>query len=394
MAIRSGQILHDAYGFIVDRIQTGGVSSLNIPQEKIYELGNYQTVATVRDIPDLSFDLESFDVSTEIEALIVDSDPTTVNDGDFIDLKRAVPLDMISPYKNANLFTTVRGVALPYLTLESASYRFGLRQNATQAFTFRGDSIYYVPGTPYYQEFALAGTGPYTLANTALPYNENGETIYALGVCYTMPDGTYKRLFHGVDYTDTATAVTLTVAPPTGAIIKVIYGSAAAATYNQAVHQGVSVKPAAVRGKDIDVYVGDVSLGRWASVQSAEINWRVNLENDEEFGNYHFVSSDYDVPEVTGNIVLKPQNPTELFERIREVANVSAGQVIGPFTSIPLDLEVRISNPDTGARLKTFYVEDARFTVPAIQGRVQEKLTVTFDWESDGGNLLVYRGER
>jgi hypothetical protein len=65
VAIKAGQIIHDAQGFVVDRIQTGGVSNLNIPEEKIYELGNFFTVATIRDIPDLSFDLESLDVSTE-----------------------------------------------------------------------------------------------------------------------------------------------------------------------------------------------------------------------------------------------------------------------------------------------------------------------------------------
>ena len=64
MAIKAGQILHAANGFVIDRIQTGGVSNLNIPQEKIYELGNYLAVAQVRDIPEVTFDVERRNLST------------------------------------------------------------------------------------------------------------------------------------------------------------------------------------------------------------------------------------------------------------------------------------------------------------------------------------------
>jgi hypothetical protein len=102
VAIKSGQFLHDIHGFVIDRIQSGGVSNLNIPEEKIYELGNYETVGVVRDIPDLSFDLESLDVSTEVEAILVGEDPTAVLDGDEFDFIHALPLDVISPFKAGN----------------------------------------------------------------------------------------------------------------------------------------------------------------------------------------------------------------------------------------------------------------------------------------------------
>src|SRR5688572_20638373 len=174
MAIKAGQILHDANGFVVDRIQTGGVGNLNIPEEKIYELGNYNTVATVRDIPDLSFDLESLDVSTEIEALNLFRDPTAVIDGDEFDFIDAVPLDVISPFKSSQgQYDIIRGLVIPYLTLENVTYRFGTRANATQSYTLRGDSVYYIPGSPYYEEFTGDGVeDTFTLAHTAIPYNE------------------------------------------------------------------------------------------------------------------------------------------------------------------------------------------------------------------------------
>lgn len=397
MAIKAGQILHDVNGFVVDRIQTAGMGNLNIPEEKIYELGNYQTVATVRDIPDLSFDIESLDVSTEIESLLTDqSTATPGSEFDFLDAK---PMDVISPFKaGTGLFNIVKGLAIPFLTLESVTYRFGMRQNATEQFTLRGDSIFYIPGTPYYQEWAAAGTGPYALAHTALPYNESGDTLYVLGLCYLRADGTYRRLFYGTDYTNTATTFTLLEAPPVGATIRAVYGSAAAATYPQTVHEDATVKPAAVRGKDLAVYVSDgaatPTLTLWSGVQSFEVTRRVNLDSDEEFGNPHFVSQDYDTAEVSGSVTVRSRDVDDLFSKIAQVTNVDPDEVAGVLSSQPLPLELHVNHPDTGARVKTLYVPDARFQPPGIQGRVQQKLETTFSFTSDAGTLLVYAGAR
>lgn len=400
MAIKAGQILHDMNGYVIDRIQTAGPGNINIPQEKIYELGNFQTVATIRDIPDLSFDLESFDMSCEIEALLVGKDSTAITAGEEFNFGHSMPMDVVSPFKaGTNQYNIVRGVAIPYLTLERATYRFGLRQNATQQFTLRGDSIYYVPGTPYYQEFLNGGAATYSFTNTASVYVESAINHYAL--CVTMidrPSNTYLRLFRGTDYTDTSGGITTLASNSAYDTIAVVYGSAVAGNYPQTVHQTTSVKPAAIRGKDIDVYVGTSGatpvFTRWASVQSVEVNRAVNLQNDEEFGNTHYVTSDYDTADVTGSIVVKARTPEELWTKIQQVADIGASAVVGPYTSTLLPVEIRISSPDTGAVLKTLYIPDCRFTIPGMQGRVQTKLETTFTFTSDGGTLLVYSGLR
>jgi hypothetical protein len=401
MAVKAGQILHDAYGFIIDRIQTGGATGLNIPEEKIHEVGNFQAVATVRDSPDLSFDLETFDASTEIESLLTFTDPTTVNSGDMFDLATAVPMDIISPIKDAwNVYTSTRGVVIPYLTLESSSYRFEMRGNHTQRHTLRGDSYFFVDGSPYYEEFTGNGaTTVFSITNgPAQPYTYAGKIHYILGACIVYSDGTYKRLFLDDDYTNTSSAITMTTAPPAGSTLKVVYGATGSVTYPQSIHPTTDVKPAALRGRNVDVYVGDnaatPTFTRWSSVQSAEVNWSVTLDRDEEFGNSQYVAQDHDVPEVSGNIVVRPRDVAELWEKVQAVTNVTSGNVAGPLTSVTLPMEIRLSDPDTGARLKTLYVPDARFKPPAIEGRVQQKLEPTFEWTSDGGTLEIYAGNR
>lgn len=392
-------------GFVIDRIQTGGVSNLNIPQEKIYELGNYQTVATIRDIPDLTFEIESFDVATEVEALLVGKDPTTTIAGDLFDFGKAIPWDVLSPFKDQNnSYNIAQGIVIPYLTLESATYRFGVGTNSTQQFSTRGDSVYYVPGVPKQQSFTLVdNTLSYTFAQTALPYMESGSTLYALSACVKNPaNGKYKRLFFGQDYTNTTTSITTLVdwfdAGYTQ--LHVTYGTATAASYPQTVHQDATVKPAAVKGKDIDVYIKDPTmatpvLSRWTGVQNFDVTWRVTLQNDEEFGNKHYLGQDYDVAETSGTIAVKPQDAVDMLYKLRQITNVTAtNQIMGPYSSAPLETELRIRHPDTGALLKTLYIPDARFTPPPVSDRVQTKLTVSFPWSSDSGVLRIYQGAR
>lgn len=403
MAVKAGQILHDAYGFIIDRIQTGGATSLNIPEEKVYEVGNFNAVGTVRDSPDLSFDLETFDATTELEALLTFLDPTTVVNGDMLDLSTAVPMDVISPIKDAwKVYTSTHGVIIPYLTLESSSYRFELRGNHTQRHTLRGDSYFFVD-SPIYEEFDGDGiTATFALTHApAQPYNYGGNTAYVLGASVVDANRVCTRLFLDDHYTNTNGAITLTDATlvPTGSTLRVVYGAAGTTmTYPQSVNADTDVKPAALRGRNVDVYIGtnDATpvFSRWSSVQSAEVNWSVTLDKDEEFGNAQYVAQDHDVPECSGNIVVRPRDVTELWDKVYAVTNVTPGEVAGPLTSVTLPMEIRLSDPDTGTRLKTLYVPDARFKPPAIEGRVQAKAEPTFEWTSDSGVLEVYHGNR
>lgn len=406
MAIKAGTFLHDVNGFVIDRIQTGGVSSLNIPSEKIYELGNYQAVATIFDIPDLSFDLESLDVSTEIEALIHGKAPGSVVAGDEFNFATTYPFDVISPFKAGNgSYAIVKGLAVPYLTLDTVVYNAAVKQNMSEQFTLRGDSIYYIPGTPYYKEFTLVNNVlTYTLDHTAIPYVESGNTLYALSACVKNPStGLYKRLFFGTDangYTNTSTTIT-TISDwfdQGYTKLHVTYGSTVAGTYPQSVHQAVTTAtPAAVRAKDILLYVGaggtaTSSLVRWSGVQSFQLTRKVNLENDEEFGNSKYVATDYDTADVTGTITVRPSDIGSLFTLIQQITETSSSEVSGPLSGGGLEMMVQVRGSD-GSILKTWNVPDARFTLPAPQGKVQTKLDVQFPFTSDTGLMSVFKGD-
>ena len=420
MAIKAGQILHAMNQFVIDRIQTGGAGNLNIPQERIYELGNYQSVGIVRDVPDLTFTLDVLDVSTQVEALLNGStnpDADTLGtdgvSGTNYPLLTSGVVDIISPFKSTQgAYDIVKGVAVPQLTLEQAQYRYGLRQNAGENFTLRGDSIYYVPGVPYLAQYTGDGTAtnfPFTTGGatptslTALLYTEQGVSLYALNVSVNG-----VRMTHGQHYTETSSGVTFLTAPVNGSKIRIVFGSTgASATYGQAVNNAhnLSVKPAAIRGKDIQVYVGHNNATPtpfyWSDVQSVQIDWRVTLENDFEFGNPHAVARDFvDAPVVSGTIELKPITVNALFAKLNQMTGVPSTDVVGPQSSVTLPLQVRLLNPESGGTssyapgtvLKTLHIPDARFEIPGYEGRVGQKLVNQIRFESDSGVLNVFKG--
>lgn len=400
MSIRAGQILTNGGTFVIDRIQAS-TPGLNIPEEKIYELGNFETLEILRDIPDLSFDLETLDTSCELEALACGVNPAFVAAGQEFDLAlQSQPLDITSPWKQSQgVFTAVAGLVIPCLAFESATYRFGVGQSSTQAMSFRGDAIYICQGgAPRYQVFAANGATTHTFAvSPAIKTVEQGANLYAYSVHVRYVDGTYRRLFLGDDYTNTATGFTILDAAkaPAGAFIHVTY-AAGTLTSSQAAHAAISTKPSAVRGKDIDVYLSNGAatpvLARLTDLQSAELNLRLNLDVTQELGNQHNVSSDYDSADLTGSLTMKPRDIDALMDLAAQVGGVSGTDTINASSSVALELHIGINHPTTGTRLKTFIVEDARFKPPIGAMQANSRLEVPLPFTSDSGSLTVVNG--
>lgn len=400
MAIKGGQILHVAGGpaanFVVDRIQTGGITGININEERLEELGNYEAIGTVRDIPDLTFEIESFDASTELESLLTGGDNSEAA-GAVFNLANFVPLDIISPFKNSGLYTVGGSIAIPYLNLESMSYSMSLTDAATMTATLRGDSVFYIPGSAYMETFSGDGTtASFSFAETALVSTIGGDDYYALSVM--VYDGTnWNRQRIGTHYTNTSAGVTFEAGyiPATGTDnIKIVYGSATQATYLQTVHD--DTKPAGVRGRDIEIQLGDgaATYTDWLGVQAANVDWSVTLERDEEFGNSQVVAQDYDTPEVSGAVTMKPSTVNALFTQVQAIAGLTGTEIANATQDPPeLELRIRLKDPATGTTLKTLEVTDAKWQMPQIQGSVGAKLEQDFNFTSSTGVLNIHKGD-
>jgi len=386
MAIKGGQILHVSGGFVIDRIQTGGVTGINVNEDRLEELGNYQAIGTLRDIPDLTFELESFDVTTELESILTGGDNSEAV-GTLFDLAAFVPINVLSPFKASGAFTVDGGVIVPYLSLESMSYSFSLGDPATMNATLRGDSVFYVPGSVFEEKFSGdAVTTVFNFTNGPAYLSTIGSDAY-YGLSVTV-DGVRQRL--GTDYTNTSSGVTFTTAPPSGTDnIVICYGSGTASSYLQAVHN--TTDPAGVRGRD--TYVSVDGGTTWLGVQSANVDWSVSLERDEEFGNSQIVAQDFDTPEVSGSVTMKPSDVNALFAQVQTIAGLT-GTDIANATQDPPELDIEIITVNSaGTTTKTWIVPDAKFTVPQLQGSVGQKLEADFTFTSASGTLEVYKGD-
>ena len=417
MAIAGGQILHvGSGGVLIDRLQTAGPGDLNINKETIRELGNYKSIGVVRDVPDITFNLESLDVSNEIEALIMGV-PTSTK---LIDCSFPKYLDIQSPWKAgrsaAAPFSVVSSVALPGLFPESISYRFGLRDSASQQVSLRGDSIYYAPGAVRFT--SAAGTGAtgqiINPADDAGVYVGTGGNTRVLAVT-TRALG---RLSEGADYTVDDGASTDDFAPVEVTLSKVVAATDtvtvvtftdAATEYLQAVHADTSVKPAAIRGRDIEIYAGfptnltggatlpaqieALAAYKQSGVQSMNIDWRLQVETIEEFGSEYAVGKDYDTPEVSGSFEFKPRDVDDYFKRLRLFTDVAANRAVGPRVAAPKKFAVVLRDPNSGNIMKVLQLPTISVDVPGYSGQVGQSaassLSFTLNFSDDEGNLQI-----
>ncbi len=404
MAIKAGQILHVADGFLVDRIQSAGAGSVNVNTERIEELGNYQAVATIRDIPDLSFEMETFDMGTEMHEILFNAasgDAAGTKYDVEIDVK---PMDIISPFKGEGLFTTVRGLIIPFLAIESLAYNFSIDNPGALTVGLRGDSIFYVPGSVYQEIFVgdgiatafTFGSGTGGTAGPALSTTIDGVTRFVLGAyvedTLTTPS-TFTRLKLTTDYTETNSEITFIATYPATTNMFVLYGNATTATFAQGVHKVVAAAtPAAVKGRFVEVQLG-AAQDKWFGVQSASVEWRATLERDEEFDNPFIVGQDFDVPDVTGTVTMKAATAAVLFDQILDAHGITSPEIVNAVTDPPqLDLRLVVKSPEDGSIIQSLQVPDAQFDPEAIAGQVGNKLEVDFNFTSAGGDLNVYKG--
>ncbi len=404
MSIRAAQMVHYQGTTRVLRAQNIGISNFNIPTEKVGEVGRDETLETTFETPDLTYDVESWDMTTRFEEKLVRS--AALTSGQHVVFDDACPQDWVSPWTLRRGSRAVEGgYAAPYTILERAQYRFTNTAASSQTFTFKGDGAFFVPeGTPRSQEFTKAGTGPYSFDDTAKKTVLIGQDVYALNVTAMNDDGTYRRLRRGDDYTDTSTGFTLTASANTELAdtvnkLAVVYGTAVKDTIVDATDDpGITVVPSQVKGKHVDLYVGTAAatptLVRWPGVQSYEAGWSVSYEEDRELGNLYAVARDYDEAQVSGSITVRAMDVDAIMALYTQITGATAGDILNSETAPPLALHARIRNPQNSSQvLKTIVVEDARINISATQGRTRQKTDVSFPFNGDSGVMKVYNGQ-
>jgi hypothetical protein len=412
MSVHAGNILHVGGNNVIDRIQSAGLGDVRVPTEVIREVGNPEVVDKVPGDADFTFTLESFDVSTELEAFLQGqiggagsaaapgaSDP----DGTVYDWANCQFVNIPSPWKNpatGSAGVVEAGHLVPAYYPTRIRYRFGVTDNATQEVELAGGSFYYADGAPVEQIATGNGsTTAFTTADPAIPHRRGGA------------DGTtFKSVFgvivggniaiEGVDYTQSPTnsaapgvsTLTFTTAPASGAQIRFAYFTTAARSFPQSVHASTIVKPGAVRGRNICVFINGSKVG---GTQTFELEATVEGEVVREFCNEDIIGREINGRDCTGTLGVRAKDKDAFIATLAEITGVAATEVFGYLNQHAVELEVQIQNPKNPAQiLKTLYVDDAIFQVPGTPARVNTPVDFELRWESRSGTYDAIKGAR
>jgi hypothetical protein len=413
MSVHAGSILTVGGNNVIDRIQSAGLGDVRIPVETIREVGNRLVVDKIPGEPDFTFTMETLDVSTDVMAwlcgavgaLASGSPPGNADAaGTAYNWADTGYVNVISPWKDPATGSggvIQAGHIVPGYYPTRVSYRYGVTDNAGMTVELGGAAFYYAGYTPVEQYFAATSNQTvFTSAENAMGHRIGG----AAGTTFRSVFGVYVAgvpMIEGTDYTvtggnGTPAVVTLVKGAAAGAKVCFCYFSDQPHSYPQTVHAATIVKPGAVRGRHIPIYLGTGGgRTRMPSVQSFELEATVDSEVEREMGSELPTGRVVNGRDCTGTIVVRSKDAPAFLATLSKITGVSVAEVFGFLNQNPIALEVPILNPKNPAQvIKTLYVNDAIFQMPGTPARVNAPTDFSLSWDSQNGDYTEYKGAK
>lgn len=419
MSIQAGSIIHVGGNNVIDRIQSAGLGDVRVPTEVIREVGNNEIVDKVPGDADFTFTLESFDVSTELEAWLTGKQATGTGSGQgagdtdaagtAYDWADCGFLNITSPWKDPSTGSAgivEAGHLVPGYYARRITYRYGVTDNGTEEVELAGGSYYYAQGSPREQfETGNNSTQDFATDDAAIAHRIGGvEGSSFRRVFGVIVDGELQT--RDVDYTESSPAndsdavatVHFIAAPGTGADIRFTYFAPVSEgdSFPDTVHASTVVKPGAVRGRNICVYLGSgSSRAKLGGIQAFELEATVDGEVEREFCNIEIVGLTINGRDCNGTVTVRAKNKDAFFDVVAKTTGVDENEVIGFLNTHEIPLEVEIQNPKNPSQiLKTLYVDDAIFDVPGTPAKVNSPTDFAMRFESRSGTYTAYKGAK
>lgn len=412
MSIPAGDILHVGGKNVIDRLQSAGLGTVNLPIETIRETGNREVVDKVTGEPDFTFQLESYDASTEVMAWLTgkvgagtgsaqgagDADPEGTS-YDWLDAAERA-LNIISPWKDGTTGSAgviEAGVIIPGYYPLKLNQRYGVTDNSTFTVELGGGSFFYAKNAPFEDYFTGNGTTKaFTTTHPTIHYRKGGaggETFRdVFGVLVNGDLQTEEVDFVVTGGDGSAATITFTVAPPAAADVRCVYFTTAEQKYPQTVHPAVVVKPGAVRGRNIRIVINGERAGNG---QSFELEATVDGEVEREMGNEEIVGRTVNGTDCNGTFTVRSKDSDAFFALLTKITGVEEDEVYGWFNDNTVELDIEIENPkNPGKLLKTVSVGDAKFQPPGTPARVNQPTDFAISWSSVTGTFVEFKGAK
>lgn len=414
--IPAGAIVHVGGKTVLNRLQTVGLQDPRVPTQTVYETGNNLVVGKILTEADFRFQMTSWDVSTDLMALLCGETAGAL--GQQVSAADAVgkqyrwenvgAINLTSPWKSntgSQGGNIAAGVIVPNLFPTALSYRLGVTDNAEMQVTLATGSYFMSEAMPL-EEFATAdgASVAFATANPARVYRVGGagSTVYT-HIFGVMVNGVQQ--IPGIDYTETGGAdpeaadapvtITFAAAPPAGAVVRYCYFSDTAAAIPQAMNLDTTVVPAAVRGRDITLLVGDPSNNPLAlyGVQTFELQASVSGQLQRQMGTQDPIGYNVTGVDCTGTVTIEPASIDKLFDFLASTMGVARSEVYGYINQYQFPMTAVIHDPKNPANIiKSICVDDAFFQAPGENARVQTVTQFPITWESESGSFYEVKG--
>lgn len=417
MSIPAGHIITVGGLNVIDRLQDSGLQNPKVPTEVIRETGNDLVVGKVLTEADFTFQMTSWDVSCDMMAML------TGKVGDIAEGHGPAHSDAAGTeyrWENCKMVNIAApwardtgteggditsGVLVPSYYPTALSLKLGVTSNAEQQVTLSGGSYYMAEAYPI--EEVAAGTGAAITVETseeARVYRVGGagsETYrHVFGV---LVDGVIQQ--EGVDYevlggkppgeASTKVKVKFITIPKNGAQIKLCYFSDKAHALPQSVHASTITTPAAVRGRNIQILLGEPgSTVQLRGIQSLDLSATTSGSVQREMGTQDPIGYNITGTDVNGTVNMSPKDEGALYAAIAEMTGIARTEVFGYINEHTIPLTAVIYNPKAPAEIiKSIFIEDALFQLPGTAAKVNTTTELPISWESESGSFLEVKGE-
>lgn len=422
MSIPAGHIITVGALNVIDRLQDAGLQNPKVPTEVVRETGNDLVVGKILTEADFQFQMTSWDVSCDMMAMLngkmggaESSEGPAAEDaaGTAYKWENCQFVNLAAPWARdtgSEGGDIASGVLVPAFYPTALAYKFGVTANAEQSVTLNGGSYYMAEAYPI--EETGIGTGEALTIET-----KEEARVYAIGgfgsetarhVFGVLVDGVIQQ--EGVDYTEEG-GVTVKEAhekaaakkvkikfitlPKAGAVIKFMYFSDKAHALPQAVHADTTISPAAVRGRNIEIWLGE-GEGRvlLRGVQTFDLNATTTGQVQREMGTQDPIGYAITGTDANGTITLDPKEEAALYVALEEMTGIKRNEIQGYINEHTIPMEAKIFNPKVPAEvIKSIKVGDAKFQIPGTTAKVNQTLSLPISYESEKGTFEEIKGE-
>jgi hypothetical protein len=366
----------------------------NIPTTDIDELGNPNHAGTVRDITEVTATIQAFDVSVKLFAALTGTDPTNYP-ANGVSVNNLGDVDIIGVIRDDTVADYAKSVHLRRCRVDGFSFNYSVDGEATEEYTFTGSEKRWFKHDIIVDNYTSANTSPLSLSRTPIQL-KNSKYILSY-----VQDGVYLDEVTSVPTTDeyryNSGGNTLTLGSAITSYAVAVYHSNTGSNLWTDVND--TSMPAAIRGKDIPVYIAANQVDR---VQSVSIRGTLPVERIEEMGNNEVAGYITQVPQITGdiNVIDTDLELISLFS----TGSLTSSDVefqLCEYTASGISLEITLLDPTdacalpgSGTVLKTIYIPSITITSEGHTTNVGGSAQQTFSWRSTTGDLIVYSGAR